>query len=41
MAPATGKLFNAMIDAHGVAYREAVEAALHGKGPAEGSYESY
>jgi len=41
LSKCVGKLFNAMIDGHGVSYREAVEQALLGDGPAAGSYESY
>jgi hypothetical protein len=34
------RLANAMADAHGVAYREALLAALLGSGPASGTYEA-
>lgn len=39
-ARAAMRLVNAMADAHGVAYREALLAALLGSGPASGTYEA-
>lgn len=39
-ARALMRLANAMADAHGVAYRESLLAALLGSGPASGTYEA-
>ena len=36
-----GRLANALIDGHGQAYREQVEASLRGSTPEGGSYDSF